>query len=79
LNFELLKNYYQELASFSIEARMEQYKMRRDRADVIVPALSIYLNVMRWANADEIFVPKIGLADGLIQHLWQQIKNNPTS
>jgi len=53
--------------------------MRRDRADVIVPALSIYLNVMRWANADEIFVPKIGLADGLIQHLWQQIKNNPTS
>lgn len=74
LNFELLKNYYQELASFPVEARMEHYKMRRDRADVIVPAISIYLNVMRWANADEIYVPKIGLADGLIQHLWQELK-----
>jgi exopolyphosphatase/guanosine-5'-triphosphate,3'-diphosphate pyrophosphatase len=40
---------------------------------VIVPALSIYINVMRWANAAEIYVPKIGLADGLIQHLWKEL------
>ena len=76
LNVDLLKDYYQELSAFPLEERMERYKMRRDRADVIVPALSIYINAMRWANADEIYVPKIGLVDGLIQHLWQEINKS---
>ena len=52
---------------------MSLYKFREDRADVIVPALLIYINVMRWADADEIFVPKIGLADGLIQTLYAEL------
>lgn len=73
LQLELLKDYCQELSSFPLEERMERYKMRRDRADVIVPALSIYINAMRWANANEIYVPKIGLADGLVQHLWVEM------
>jgi exopolyphosphatase/guanosine-5'-triphosphate,3'-diphosphate pyrophosphatase len=67
------KHYYRELNSVSIEERMKIYKLREDRADVIVPALSIYINVMRWANIQEIYVPKIGLADGLIQHLYEEI------
>lgn len=75
LQLELLKDYYRELSSFTLSERMKTYKMREDRADVIVPALSIYINVMRWANIQEIFVPKIGLADGLIQHLYQQVKS----
>lgn len=70
LNIELLKDYYKEIASFSLEDRINIYKLREDRADVIVPALQIYINVMRWADAAEIYVPKIGLADGLIQHLY---------
>lgn len=74
LQLELLKDYYRELSSFTLSERMKTYKMREDRADVIVPALSIYINVMRWANIQEIFVPKIGLADGLIQHLYEQVK-----
>ncbi|MBS1666553.1 MAG: exopolyphosphatase [Bacteroidetes bacterium] len=74
LPFELLKDYYKEFSSFSLEERIKLYKLREDRADVIVPALQIYINVMRWANAPEIFVPKIGLADGLIQHLYQELK-----
>ncbi|MFT3980724.1 MAG: exopolyphosphatase [Ferruginibacter sp.] len=78
LSMELLKNYYQELGSFTLEQRMAQYNMRRDRADVIVPAITIYLNVMRWAGAEEIYVPKIGLADGLVQHLWQELRKDPT-
>jgi len=40
---------------------------------VIVPALLIYINVMKWSGAEEIYVPKIGLADGLIQHLYAEI------
>ncbi|RYF97030.1 MAG: exopolyphosphatase, partial [Chitinophagaceae bacterium] len=75
LQLELLRDYYNELVAFPVEERMERYKMRRDRADVIVPALSIYINAMRWANANEIHVPKIGLVDGLVQHLWEEMKS----
>jgi exopolyphosphatase/guanosine-5'-triphosphate,3'-diphosphate pyrophosphatase len=74
LQLELLKDYLRELSSFSLADRMKSYKLREDRADVIVPALSIYINVMKWANIQEIFVPKIGLADGLIQHLYEEVK-----
>ena len=70
LSFELLKDYYSELNSAPLELRMKLYKLREDRADVIVPALQIYINVMRWAGADEIFVPKIGMVDGLIHQLY---------
>jgi exopolyphosphatase/guanosine-5'-triphosphate,3'-diphosphate pyrophosphatase len=73
LTLELLKDYYKEIASFSLEDRINIYKLREDRADVIVPALQIYINVMRWADAEEIYVPKIGLADGLIQHLYYEL------
>jgi exopolyphosphatase/guanosine-5'-triphosphate,3'-diphosphate pyrophosphatase len=74
LQIELLKDYYKEFSVFSLAERMHLYKLREDRADVIVPALLIYINVMRWANAQEIYVPKIGLADGLIQHLYADLK-----
>lgn len=74
LYLDLLKDYHKEFSNFSIEDRMRLYKLREDRADVIVPALQIYINVMRWAGAEEIFVPKIGLADGLIQHLYADLK-----
>ncbi len=74
LSHELLKDYYKEFSSVSLEERIRIYKMREDRADVIVPALQIYINVMRWAGIEEIYVPKIGLADGLIQILYEEIK-----
>jgi exopolyphosphatase / guanosine-5'-triphosphate,3'-diphosphate pyrophosphatase len=73
LPLELLRDYYKEFSNVSLEDRKRLYNLREDRADVIVPALQIYVNVMRWAGATEIYVPKIGLADGLVQHLWQQI------
>ncbi len=74
LHIESLKDYHKEFSSFSLEDRMRLYKLREDRADVIVPALLIYINTMRWATAQEIYVPKIGLADGLIQHLYADLK-----
>lgn len=74
LSLELLKDYYKELSSVSLAERIRLYKMREDRADVIVPALQIYVNVMRWADIDDIYVPKIGLADGLIQSLYEEIR-----
>jgi exopolyphosphatase / guanosine-5'-triphosphate,3'-diphosphate pyrophosphatase len=74
LHVELLKDYYKEFSSFTVPERIRLYNFREDRADVIVPALQIYINVMRWANIAEIYVPKIGLADGLIQHLYVELK-----
>lgn len=72
LSFDLLRDYYKELSNVSLEDRINIYKLKEDRADVIVPALKIYISCMRWAGAEEIYVPKIGLADGLIQHLWEE-------
>lgn len=74
LSLELLRDYHKELEGFSLEERITRYNLRRDRADVIVPALSIYINAMRWADANEIYVPKIGLADGLIRHLYDEMR-----
>jgi len=77
LSLELLKDYHKELMNVSLQDRINIYKLREDRADVIVPALQIYVNTMRWAGAEEIYVPKIGLADGLIQHLWEELASQP--
>jgi exopolyphosphatase/guanosine-5'-triphosphate,3'-diphosphate pyrophosphatase len=74
LSIDLLKDYYKELSAVSLEDRIKVYKLREDRADVIVPALQIYINIMRWADISDIYVPKIGLADGLIQSLYEEVK-----
>lgn len=72
LSLELLKDYYKELSSSTVPERMHLYNLREDRADVLVPALQIYTSVMRWACAEEIYIPKIGLADGLIKLMYQE-------
>jgi exopolyphosphatase/guanosine-5'-triphosphate,3'-diphosphate pyrophosphatase len=72
LPLEVLKDYHKELSYTSIEDRKHLYQFRSDRADVIVPALQIYISIMRWANADEIYVPKVGLADGLVKMLYKE-------
>ena len=74
LHIDLLKDYYKELGSVPLPERIKLFKLREDRADVIVPAILIYINVMRWAGIEEIYVPKIGLADGLVQHLYNKIQ-----
>lgn len=76
LPLDLLRDYYKELSNVSLQDRISVYKLKEDRADVIVPALKIYLSVMRWAGATEIYVPNIGLADGLVQHLWAEEMRN---
>jgi exopolyphosphatase/guanosine-5'-triphosphate,3'-diphosphate pyrophosphatase len=71
---EVIREFLRVLEPMTVEERMHTYLLKRDRADVIVPALRIYANTMKWANIDEIYVPKIGLADGLINHLYEQVK-----
>ena len=76
LTVELLRDYFKEFSNLSVNQRMTLYHLREDRADVIVPALLIYINVMRWADTEEIYIPKIGLADGLIHTLYEEVKNS---
>lgn len=67
LSLELLRDYFRELSASTVAERMHLYNFRADRADVIVPALEIFIAIMRWSGASEIYVPRIGLADGLIK------------
>ena len=74
LSIQLLRDFHKELSSHSVEDLIRIYKLKEDRADVIVPALLIYINIMRWAEIPEIYVPKIGIADGMIQTLYDEIQ-----
>jgi len=74
LKFKYLKSYYKEMKSISFEDRIATHLLNPDRADVIVPALKIYISAMKWSNAKQIYVPKIGLSDGIIRSLYNEKK-----
>ncbi|TAE34054.1 MAG: phosphatase [Cytophagales bacterium] len=67
---ERMKNY---IASFSLEDRQNKLRLNADRADVIVPAAEIYISVMKWAGATQISVPDLGLKDGILQLVYEQL------
>lgn len=73
LSIDYLRELLKEMSELDLNARILRYKMREDRADVIVPALSVYINAMRWSEAEEIYVPKIGVADGIIHFLYEEL------
>jgi exopolyphosphatase/guanosine-5'-triphosphate,3'-diphosphate pyrophosphatase len=75
ISYEEIKSLYAALKDLSLNKRMLQYQLKEDRADVIVPALKIYKHIMKGMKAEEIFVPKIGLVDGVIYGLYQQGKD----
>ena len=67
-----LKSFYQELKKLSYEERILRYNLNLDRADVILPALEIYLKALKWSGATKVFVPKIGLSDGMIKMMYKK-------
>ncbi|KEY18574.1 Ppx/GppA phosphatase family protein [Kaistella antarctica] len=69
-----LKKSYKELNELTVAERMSKFNLREDRADVLVPALEIYNNVMTWSDIDKIFVPKISVADGLIHSIYESLQ-----
>ncbi|MEI7587999.1 MAG: exopolyphosphatase [Chitinophagia bacterium] len=75
ISAESLKEVYKEMEPLSVDERMHTYTLKEDRAEVIVPALSIYNAICKWADIEEIYVPKIGLADGLIHHLYDMVES----
>lgn len=69
----VIKKYLKEMQQLTVEQRMQLYQMREDRADVLVPALQIFNNVMTWAEIKHIYVPKISVADGLVKSIYYKL------
>ena len=69
ISYIYLSAQYQFLKRMSFEERISELSLNPDRADVIIPATKIYLSAMKWSNARKIYVPKIGLVDGIIKSL----------
>lgn len=69
LNINKLNDIYLHLRSHSLKERISVLGLNHDRADVIIPACEIYLTVMKWAAIRQIYVPRVGMVDGIIQVL----------
>lgn len=72
-----LKEMYSQLKPLSVEERMEQFELKEDRADVIVPAAEIFLKIAESINASYVHVPVIGLSDGIIDELYTKNFGTP--
>ncbi len=72
LSFLYLNSQYQYLNSLSYEQRIAELGLNTDRADVIIPATRIYLNAMKWSGARHLYVPKIGLSDGIVKAMYYE-------
>ena len=70
ISYIYLNAQYQFLKKMSYKERISELSLNPDRADVIIPATKIYLSAMKWSGARKIFVPKIGLSDGIIKSLY---------
>jgi len=72
LTYIKINTFYQDLKMLTYEQRILKYNLNLDRADVILPALEIYLKALKWSGATKVFVPKIGLADGMIKMMYKK-------
>jgi len=71
LSYDKLKGQYEMLCSYTYEERIERLGLKPDRADVIIPAAKIFLTVMKTADIDKVYVPQIGLSDGIVHDLYE--------
>jgi exopolyphosphatase/guanosine-5'-triphosphate,3'-diphosphate pyrophosphatase len=74
LPLETLESIISTLKSHTLQDRMRLFDLNPDRADVIVPAGEIFVQIMKWAEASKIFVPKIGLSDGMVREVYAEYK-----
>ena len=78
LSYFYMTSYYNLLQNYSYEERITELDLNQDRADVIIPAMRIYLSAMKWSGAKNIYVPKIGLADGIIKSIYYDTVSSNT-
>ena len=65
-----LQTVYDVLKPLTPEERVEAFSLKQDRPDVIVPAAEIFLKIAEVVHAEYIYVPVIGLSDGIIDNLY---------
>lgn len=70
MSYIYLNSQYAYLNSLTYEQRISELGLNPDRSDVIIPATQIYLNAMKWSGARNIYVPKIGLSDGIVKAMY---------
>lgn len=70
LSYFYVNSQYQFLNGLTYEQRIAELGLNPDRADVIIYATRIYLNAMKWSGARNIYVPKIGLSDGIVKAMY---------
>lgn len=78
LTYFYLTSFYNILQSYTYEERITELELNQDRADVIIPAMRIYLSAMKWSKAKHIYVPKIGLADGIVKSIYYDTVSSNT-
>ena len=74
LTYQEIQTLYTELGSMDLDERIFTYRLRPDRADVIIPACEIYMRIMATANVKQMIVPKVGLSDGIILKMAEELK-----
>ncbi len=72
ISTDSLQRLYDDMTNMSIDERIRKYNLKGDRAEVIVPAASIFLEVVNSLSVNGIAVPTAGLADGIINELFKQ-------
>lgn len=75
LSYAEMKVLYDALKDLSYEERIRNYKLNTYRADVIIPALKIFLAIGKICKVNEIYAPKVGLVDGIVHHLYAEKHN----
>tara|TARA_Y100001933_G_scaffold234902_1_gene255635 strand:+ start:3090 stop:3971 length:882 start_codon:yes stop_codon:yes gene_type:complete len=70
IGLQEMSDLYEVMGVLTPEERMKRFQLRPDRADVIVPALDIYIRILNNFRASSIFVPRIGLSDGMIYQMF---------
>jgi exopolyphosphatase/guanosine-5'-triphosphate,3'-diphosphate pyrophosphatase len=79
LSFEKLSAIVEELKEHSFDDRIKKFDLNPDRADVIVPAGEIFVTMMGWLKAEKIFIPKVGLGDGIVREVYKEYLNGRKS
>jgi len=72
LTFLKLKSMYNQLNSYSLKERINLVGLNPDRADVIIPACEIYITLLKWTGIKQLYVPRVGMADGIINLLIEE-------
>jgi len=75
LTFLKLKSLFNQLNSHSLKERIQVFGLNPDRADVIIPAAEIFITLMKWTGIKQVYVPRVGMADGIINLLIEENLN----